>query len=86
MYQQEITEKIREIAIAVFKAVEGSGLARVDFLIQKDTNCIIFNELNTLPGFTSISMYPMLWEAEGKTKKMLIDELISFALERQQSK
>jgi len=83
---QEITEKIREIAIAVFKAVEGSGLARVDFLIQKDTNCIIFNELNTLPGFTSISMYPMLWEAEGKTKKMLIDELISFALERQQSK
>ena len=83
---QEITDKIREIAVAVFKAVEGSGLARVDFLIQKDTNRIIFNELNTLPGFTSISMYPMLWEAEGKTKKMLIDELITFALERQQSK
>ena len=83
---QEITDKIREIAVAVFKAVEGSGLARVDFLIQKDTNRIIFNELNTLPGFTSISMYPMHWEAEGKTKKMLIDELITFALERQQSK
>lgn len=84
--EKEITDKIREIAIKIFKAVEGTGLARVDFLIQKNTNRIIFNELNTMPGFTSISMYPMLWEAEGKTKKMLIDELISFALERQQSK
>ena len=79
---QEMTNKVREIAIKVFQAVEGSGLARVDFLIQKNTNRIIFNELNTMPGFTSISMYPMLWEAEGKSKTTLIDELISLAFSK----
>ena len=79
---QDISNKIREIAVKVFQAVEGSGLARVDFLIEKNTNCVIFNELNTMPGFTSISMYPMLWEAEGKSKKELIDELISLAFSK----
>ena len=83
---KEITDKIRKIAIKIFKAVEGTGLARVDFLIQKNTNRIIFNELNTMPGFTSISMYPMLWEAEGKSKTTLIDELISLAFSKQQCK
>lgn len=81
---ESITEQIRNIAVKVFQSVEGSGLARVDFLIQKDTNRVIFNELNTLPGFTSISMYPMLWEAEGKTKSVLIDELISLAFTKKQ--
>ncbi len=80
---KEITDKIRKIAIKIFKAVEGTGLARVDFLIQKNTNRIIFNELNTMPGFTSISMYPMLWEAEGKSKELLIDELITLAFSKQ---
>ena len=84
--EKEITDKIREIAIKIFKAVEGTGLARVDFLIQKNTNRIIFNELNTMPGFTSISMYPMLWEAEGKSKELLIDELITLAFSKQQCK
>ncbi len=83
---KEITDKIRKIAIKIFKAVEGTGLARVDFLIQKNTNRIIFNELNTMPGFTSISMYPMLWEAEGKSKELLIDELITLAFLKQQCK
>ncbi len=83
---KEITDKIRKIAIKIFKAVEGTGLARVDFLIQKNTNRIIFNELNTMPGFTSISMYPMLWEAEGKSKELLIDELITLAFSKQQCK
>ena len=83
---KEITDKIRKIAIKIFKAVEGTGLARVDFLIQKNTNHIIFNELNTMPGFTSISMYPMLWEAEGKSKELLIDELITLAFLKQQCK
>ena len=58
----------------------------MDFLIQKNTNRIIFNELNTMPGFTSISMYPMLWEAEGKSKELLIDELITLAFSKQQCK
>ncbi|MEY8321071.1 D-alanine--D-alanine ligase family protein [Lachnospiraceae bacterium 46-61] len=84
--EKEITDKIREIAIKIFKAVEGTGLARVDFLIQKNTNRIIFNELNTMPGFTSISMYPMLWESEGKSKELLIDELIALAFSKQQCK
>ena len=84
--EKEITDNIREIAIKIFKAVEGTGLARVDFLIQKNTNRIIFNELNTMPGFTSISMYPMLWEAEGKSKELLIDELIALAFSKQQCK
>ena len=79
---KDITDKVREVAIKVFQSVEGSGIARVDFLIQKNTNRVIFNELNTMPGFTSISMYPMLWEAEGKSKTLLIDELISLALSK----
>lgn len=73
-------EEIQKEAIKVFKAVEGSGLARVDFFMEKDTNKIIFNELNTLPGFTPISMYPMLWENVGKPIGTLLDELINLAL------
>lgn len=79
---KDILDTITEIAVKIFKAVDGNGLARVDFLIQKDSNRVIFNELNTMPGFTSISMYPMLWEAEGKSKSMLIDELITLAIDR----
>lgn len=77
-------EEIRRIALAVFKAVDGFGLARVDFFIEKGTNQIIFNELNTMPGFTAISMYPMLWEARGINKKTLVDKLIQKAFDRHQ--
>ena len=59
-----------------------SGLARVDFFVEKDTERVIFNELNTLPGFTPISMYSMLWNACGKPMNVLLDELIDLALER----
>lgn len=76
------TEEIRQAAREIFKAVDGRGLARVDFFLEKDTNRVIFNELNTLPGFTSISMYPMLWEAEGIDKKKLVAELILLAHNR----
>ena len=76
---QEKIDEIRNIAIKVFKAVDGSGLARVDFFVENDTGKVIFNELNTLPGFTSISMYPKLWEHMGKPIDVLIDELISLA-------
>lgn len=79
---QEIEEEIRKLAIKVFQAVDGNGLARIDFFLQKETNKVIFNELNTFPGFTSISMYPMLWEASGKEIKKLINELIELALSR----
>lgn len=73
-------EEIRKDAIAIFKAVGGYGLARVDFFLAKDG--VVFNEINTLPGFTAISMYPMLWEKQGVTKKELIARLIQSAYER----
>ena len=78
----EVKEKIRAEAIAVFRAVSGFGLSRVDFFVEKDTNEVIFNEINTLPGFTNISMYPMLWEAMEVNKKELLDRLIAMAFER----
>lgn len=81
----EKSEEIKKIAVKVFKSVEGNGLARVDFFVEKDTGKVIFNELNTLPGFTSISMYPMLWEHDGKPISALVDELIELALNKKSS-
>lgn len=79
---QELSDNIRETAIRAYLANDLSGLARVDFFIDKDTNDIYLNELNTIPGFTEISMYPMLWEASGVPNNELVDKLIEFAFER----
>ncbi len=79
------TEEIRSDALKIFKALDGFGLSRVDFFMEKGTNEVIFNEINTFPGFTSISMYPMLWGAEGVDKKELVDKLIDTAFERRRS-
>jgi len=79
----KIVEEIRKEAVKVFNAVDGAGLARVDFFVEEGTNKVIFNELNTLPGFTSISMYPKLWEAVGKPINELIDELIELSFTRE---
>ncbi len=75
-------EEIRRAAEQIFAAVDGFGLARVDFFLEAGTNEVVFNEINTLPGFTSISMYPMLWEAQGVPKSELVDRLIAMAFER----
>lgn len=75
-------EELRKDAVRIFKAVDGFGLSRVDFFLEKDTNEIVFNEINTLPGFTGISMYPMLWEAKGISKNALVEKLISLAFTR----
>jgi len=81
------TRRIREMAVAAFKACDLSGLARVDFLMEPDGKRRIFvNEVNTMPGFTQISMYPKLWEATGISYKDLITRLIELALERQAEK
>ena len=81
------TRQIREMAVAAFRACDLSGLARVDFLMEPDGKRRIYlNEVNTLPGFTSISMYPKLWEASGVSYKDLITRLIELALERQAEK
>ena len=76
------TDEIREAAKAIFAAVDGYGLSRVDFFLEKDTNHVIFNEINTLPGFTSISMYPMLWKAQGIDIEELVQRQIDLAFER----
>jgi len=81
------TKQIREMAVAAFRACDLSGLARVDFLMEPDGKRRIYlNEVNTLPGFTSISMYPKLWEATGVSYKELITRLIELALERHAEK
>ena len=77
-----VEEKIREYAIKIFTALDGYSLSRVDFFLEKNTNEIVFNEINTLPGFTSISMYPMLWEAKGISKSQLVEKLIQSGLRR----
>lgn len=74
-------EDVRKAAVEIFKAVDGYGLSRVDFFVT-DAGEVVFNEINTLPGFTAISMYPMLWEARGISKSRLVDDLINHAKER----
>ena len=75
-------EKIREMAVSAFKAIDCAGMARVDFFVEKTTGEIFINEINTTPGFTSISMYPKLWEASGLPYTQLLDRLVELALER----
>lgn len=77
---ESISEEIRKQAIKAFKAIDGKGLSRVDFFVEKDTNQIYINEINTLPGFTNISMYPKLFEASGITYKELLSKLIDLAI------
>ncbi len=74
--EPEKQEEIKQLAIKAFKAVDGKGIARVDFFIKKENNQVIINELNTIPGFTQISMYPKLWEASGISYTELLDEII----------
>ncbi len=75
----EMTKTIKDYAIKAFKAVDGKGLSRVDFFVDRDTNKIYLNEINTMPGFTTISMYPQLFEKSGLSYSKLIDRLIELA-------
>lgn len=81
-----LTRQVQEMAIGAFRAVDCAGLARVDFLMDPQTKKIYVNEINTMPGFTAISMYPKLWAASGLSYPELIDRLIQLALERQEDK
>jgi len=78
----ETAEQIREYAVRAYKLIDSAGMARVDFFVEKDTNRIYLNELNTIPGFTEISMYPKLWQASGLPYHQLVDRLIELALDR----
>ena len=78
----EVSECIRTYAVRAYKAIDCAGMARVDFFVEKDTNRVYLNELNSIPGFTKISMYPKLWEASGLPYPNLVDRLIELAMER----
>jgi len=80
------TKRVQDLAVAAFKAVDCSGLARVDFLMDPRTKKIYLNEINTMPGFTAISMYPKLWAASGLAYADLIDRLIQLGIERHEDK
>ncbi len=79
--EENISEEIRKLAIKAFKAIDGKGLSRVDFFVENGTNKIYINEINTMPGFTKISMYPKLFEQVGVEYRSLLDKLIQFALD-----
>jgi D-alanine-D-alanine ligase len=73
---------VRRLSIAAFKAIDGAGMARVDFLLARDSGVLYLNEVNTIPGFTTIGMYAKLWAASGLDFPRLLDRLIALALER----
>jgi D-alanine-D-alanine ligase len=79
---EAVSDEVRRLAVAAFQAIDGAGMARVDFFVTRDTFKVYLNEINTIPGFTAISMYPKLWEATGLPYPQLLDRLITLALER----
>lgn len=82
LVDEKIQEQIRAYAIKVFKAIDGHGFSRVDFFLDKKTNQIYLNEINTIPGFTKISMYPQLMDDFGISYGELLDRLIALAMQR----
>jgi D-alanine-D-alanine ligase len=82
----EQTAELQRLAVECYKAVECEGMARVDFLLESETGRLFINEINTIPGFTSISMYPKMWEYSGLPMPQLIDRLIELAMERHETK
>jgi D-alanine-D-alanine ligase len=82
----ERVDEIKRLAVECYRAVECEGMARVDFFLERETNRLYINEINTIPGFTSISMYPKMWEHSGIAFSTLLDQLIEFALDRHRAK
>jgi D-alanine-D-alanine ligase len=81
-----LAQRIQELAVATFRALELAGMARVDFFVEKTTSQVFVNEVNTIPGFTAISMYPKMWEASGVPVRELVNRLINFAIERRDAR
>jgi D-alanine-D-alanine ligase len=82
----EVIAEVRRLAVECYRAVDCSGMARVDFLVERSSGRVYINEINTIPGFTSISMYPKMWAYEGLTFPRLLERLIELALERHASR
>ncbi len=83
---EELSKKIRQMAITAFKAIDGSGLARVDFFLRNDNGMLLVNEINTIPGLTDASGFPKMWEGTGLSFSAVIDRLVELALERHKDK
>ncbi|RAP74434.1 D-alanine--D-alanine ligase [Paenibacillus montanisoli] len=82
----EVSESVREMALRAFQAIDGSGLSRVDFFLRKEDGQLFINEVNTMPGFTPYSMYPLMWKESGVSYAELLDTLIALAIERHADK
>ncbi|MDR0268579.1 D-alanine--D-alanine ligase [Paenibacillus sp.] len=82
----EMADRLREAALIAFQAIEGSGITRADFFIRKSDGAILINEVNTMPGFTPYSMYPLMWRETGLGYQALLDRMIELAMERYESK
>ncbi|RQD73930.1 MAG: D-alanine--D-alanine ligase [Candidatus Syntrophonatronum acetioxidans] len=80
--ESSLAARVQDMAVESFKALDGSGMGRVDFFVEEERKRIIINEINTIPGFTQVSMYPKLWEASGVSYQELLDRLINLARER----
>jgi len=81
-----VADEIRRLSVAAFQAIDCAGMARVDFLLSRDSGAVVLNEVNTIPGFTTISMYAKMWDASGVSYPALIDRLVELALERHAAK
>jgi D-alanine-D-alanine ligase len=86
LVSEELTNKIQQMAISAFRAVDGSGLARVDFFLRNDTATLLINEINTLPGLTDASGFPKMWAGTGLQFPEVIDKLVEAAMERHRDK
>lgn len=86
LVSEELGKKIQQMAVTAFRAIDGSGLARVDFFLRTDTGTLLINEINTLPGLTDASGFPKMWAGTGKEFSDVIDELVSLAMERHADK
>jgi len=84
--ESAVSDRVRALAVRAYQVIDCAGLGRVDLLLDKQDQRLYINEINTIPGFTHISMYPKLWEASGLTYSQLLDRLISLALERHETK
>ncbi|MBV9242191.1 MAG: ATP-grasp domain-containing protein, partial [Acidobacteria bacterium] len=82
----ELTARIRQMAITAFKAIDGSGLARVDFFLRSDNGALLVNEINTMPGLTDASGWPKMWQGSGKSFPQVINELVKLAIGRNEDK
>ncbi len=84
--EPDVAKTIQDLAVGAFRAVDACGMARVDFFVDRFTNQVLVSEINTIPGFTAVSMYPKMWEASGLAYSALIDRLIQFGLDRYSDK